>query len=436
MTNQMIYNIRKQIYKYLIAVLLFVILLITATSFNTSFCPDEAMRYAVPKYIFDFNILPLGDEPEIINGIWGFSYAFTPYLPSLFSVLFMKICSLFTTEPAALLVAARMVSVLSGTFTFFVCCSIGEELFEKKKYIYFFSIMVALLPQFVFLSSYVNNDAFSVFTTALILLYWIRGIKNKWDYKNCILLGISLGLCALTYYNAYGFILCSIFVYCISCYKLGFTFKEFFKSGMIIFISAFIIGGWFFIRNFIIHNGDFLGMSSMYECGEKYALDMYKMSNRQTLQVQGLKHPLLSLSWIITTLRTFFCATGYVEYVIGNKQMLVYLFIIIVPMIIGLLKYKMINSKLENYLVICLLLCMIIPILLSGHYSYAIDYQPQGRYIMSMLIPLMLFTTMGYKYLDEKYNKNISTIALGGYVLMFGYCFVTYFIPYFTSVII
>lgn len=220
-------GIKENKIKYLIAILIFIVLFSTSLKLSMDFCPDERMRYDVPKFILNHGFLPNGDEKEIINGIWGFSYAFTPYLPSLISVFFMKIASIFTNDLTVLLMAARMTSILSGTFTFLICYKIGEEIFSKKRIIYLFSLLVALLPQFIFLSTYINNDAFSVLTTALIMLMWIKGIKSNWDYKICVLLGISLGLCALTYYNAYGFILCSIFVYCISCYKAKFTFKKF-----------------------------------------------------------------------------------------------------------------------------------------------------------------------------------------------------------------
>ena len=205
----MLKDISENKLKYIIALFIFTTLFLLAMNFNTTFCPDESMRYDVPLYIFNHNMLPNGDELEIINPIWGFSYGYTPYLPSLISFVFMKITSLFTMNPSALLMAARMTSILSGVFTYLICYSIGEELFSSKKIINLFSILVALLPQFIFLSSYINNDSFSVFTTALILLMWIKGVKANWSYKICVFLGIALGLCALTYYNAYGFILCS-----------------------------------------------------------------------------------------------------------------------------------------------------------------------------------------------------------------------------------
>ena len=249
---------------YIIGTLiLFLFLFYCSTKLCMNVAPDEYMRYDIPLFIYNHSYLPKGDEKEILNAIWGFSYGFTPYLPSIISFFFMKIASIFTTTPVHLLIAARLTSVLAGALTFFVCCKIGEEIFNHKMTIYLFAIFVSLLPQFMYLSLYLNNDSFSIFATALIVYGWIKGIKTNWNCKWCIFLGVAIGLCALTYYNAYGFILCSIIVYCMSSYKLHFTFNEFLKKGFIIAIAALVVGGWFFIRNAMIHNGDFLGMNSM-----------------------------------------------------------------------------------------------------------------------------------------------------------------------------
>lgn len=43
-----------------------------------------------------------------------------------------------------------------------------------------------------------------------------------------------------------------------------------------------------------------------------------------------------------------------------------------------------------------MLIAMIIPNILNAYYSYASDYQPQGRYSLPMLIPMTYFMVMGY----------------------------------------
>ena len=340
---------------YIIGTLiLFLFLFYCSTKLCMNVAPDEYMRYDIPLFIYNHSYLPKGDEKEILNAIWGFSYGFTPYLPSIISFFFMKIASIFTTTPVHLLIAARLTSVLAGALTFFVCCKIGEEIFNHKMTIYLFAIFVSLLPQFMYLSLYLNNDSFSIFATALIVYGWIKGIKTNWNCKWCIFLGVAIGICALTYYNAYGFILCSIIVYCMSSYKLHFTFNEFLKKGFLIAIAALVVGGWFFIRNAMIHNGDFLGMNSMYDCGEKYAMPGYQLSQRDTYQNQGISvfSMIFDTNWIITTIKSFICTTGYMQYMISGKRFYLYLIIILFGMIMMLIALKrkyQFKFKFENY---------------------------------------------------------------------------------------
>ena len=89
---------------YIIGTLiLFLFLFYCSTKLCMNVAPDEYMRYDIPLFIYNHSYLPKGDEKEILNAIWGFSYGFTPYLPSIISFFFMKIASIFTTSPVHLL---------------------------------------------------------------------------------------------------------------------------------------------------------------------------------------------------------------------------------------------------------------------------------------------------------------------------------------------
>lgn len=82
-----------------------------------SWAPDEGMREDVVYWIAKNGRLPIGDEKELINPIWGFSYAFLPYLPSIIGAFYVKIISIFTSSEIAIFLAPRMVSVFAGMIT-------------------------------------------------------------------------------------------------------------------------------------------------------------------------------------------------------------------------------------------------------------------------------------------------------------------------------
>ena len=240
--------------KYMLIFGFFCICFGTSIFLKTEHAPDEAMRMLIPEYIVSHHALPNGMEEAVRHPLWGFSYALYPYLTAIISSVFMAITSLFTKSAAALLTAARLTSVLSGTGTLIVVFLIGEELFERRESALLGGIFVGFLPQFVFLSCYVNNDSFAVFTVALIIYFWIRGMKSAFCKKDCIGLGAGCGLCALSYYNAYAYLLCSILLFFALMIHFRKPAKEIFVKALAVFVIAFLIGGWFFIRNAVIQN--------------------------------------------------------------------------------------------------------------------------------------------------------------------------------------
>lgn len=93
---------------------------------------------------------------------------------------------------------------------------------------------------------------------------------------------------ALSYYNAYGWILCSFSSSVLQYYsaeKKLFTESSFpFQQRSSDRSSYLVLCGWWFIRNAVLYNGDFLGRKSCAECAEKYAQNDYRPSLYRLLQ--------------------------------------------------------------------------------------------------------------------------------------------------------
>lgn len=70
-----------------------------------------------------------------------------------------------------------------------------------------------------------------------------------------------------------------------------------------------------------------------------------------------------------------------------------------------------------------MIFCMIMPFLLLIQYSYTVDYQAQGRYIMPGVIPLMYYISRGpeklplWRKASEKQKNILSALALAGILL-------------------
>lgn len=400
--------------------------------------PDEFARYLIPKYIFNFGHIPTGIEEEVRISNWGFSYALTPILSYQISALFMKIMSIFTISERYLLLAARFTSVLSSTIAVVFYFLIAQKLF-KKYFRWVFVIFISILPQMVFISSYVNNDALAILSSAVIFYAWILCLETNWNLKSSILLSVGLGICALSYMNAYGFILCSVLLYIMDFFtnRKNVQSKNMIKAGIIIFFICFIIAGWWFIRMGILYNFDFFGLKTKNLLGETYAIDNLKPSNLLTptkinmnvidMLFNGFET--LPTSWILITYYSFIGCFGYMSIYLKPLTYFIYTFVFTFCGIMVMLnsknifRYSNTLEKRKRNWKIMVMLSIIIPIVLSIWYSYNVDYQPQGRYILPLIVPLMYVLAKGLesgaRLFKKEYIKKYNTIIPFVFVFIF-----------------
>ena len=375
-------------------------------------CPDEGMKWKICKYIAKHGSIPQGGNEEIREPDWGISYAFQPILTYMIGGVFVKIASFFTNDKFALVVAARLVSTISMTVSVYFVVKIAQKLL-KGIYKYLFIVIIVFQPITAFLASYINNDSTAVLATTMIIYLWILGLESNWKTKHCILLGLAVGFCALTYYNAYGYILCSALICLSSAILNKMDAKEIAKKALIVASVAFVVAGWWFVRNAILYDGDILGTKTQNEYGNKYAMEQYKPSARKTPENsnESLWHMLDDDAWIHITTRSFVGMFGYQNILMSNKIYYAYFCIWIIGGIGCLLKFKELfiykkeekNKYLLNYTFV---IAIIIPIILSIIYSYTSDFQPQGRYIMGIIIPFTYFIVNGIQAVLEKFIKS------------------------------
>lgn len=461
---------------FLTAVFVFIFLWAVVQPLNAS--PDEEMRYQIVEYIVKYGRLPHGGDAEIRNAIWGISYGFNPIFSYMISALFVKITTIFTTSGTALLMAARMVNILLGTATAYLVRRISIRLFQREVQ-WFFSVLVMFLPGTLFLFSYVNADGLALFSTALIILIWVRTLTDGWSILNCIGLGVGISICALSYYNAYGIILSSILFFGVTILMCNKKKKELktdlqvlLSRGVLITVIILLLAGWWFIRSYIIYDGDILGMrtSSMY--GEMFAQEIYKPSNRITIQKMGMSLPEMFFyvpgdwvhNWIITVAVSFVGTFGFMNVFMPYTLSKLFYLIFAVGLI-GLclrfrnhfflsgsrslvqkrtvgkekVKVKLIfKTSYWNYQAVfrwCMLLAGLIPAVLLVYYAYCSDFQAQGRYLMPGLIPFMYFVAFGYENLQNRFLKSgksrkIVFTALSAVLIGFSiYTYAAVFLP-------
>lgn len=426
-------HIKEKYFKIAFIILAFVLALTWAIIQPNNDGPDEAMKMDICKYIAKHGSLPHGGDPEVRQPMWGISYGFTPILSYIFAGIFIKIAKVFTQDIHVIYIAGRLVSVICYTLMCMVNIKIAEKLFKNIYYKWSFIILSCMLPQLIFLGSYINNDSLALFSISIIIYSWIIGLEKKWNIRSCIILSIGLALCALSYYNAYGYILTSAILF-IASYFINKTennkidIKNMFKKGFLIVGITFLLCGWWFIRSAIIYNGDFLGLRTTEEYAQKYAIEELKPSNRDTDQNsnRSLKYMLVNRQWIRSTVKSFIAMFGPMRFQMGTKFYMLYLTIFTVGIlgyIANFYKFKHIKDMKENknkgLLEIIFGINIIIPIILSIYYSYCSDFQPQGRYIMPIVMPFMYFVVSGLENIIEKFIKNEKIKKIVQYTIIF-----------------
>jgi len=391
-------------------------------TFNKPFnyAPDEYMRYAVSEFLFKNNRLPIGLETA--NPIWGFSYAHLPtMIRHIFDFVFMKIGSIFSSNDFYILLCARMVSVLCGALIVLFTIKISKLLFKTPTRWIMVGV-VAFIPQFAFLSSYVNNDIVALFGVTLIMYSWTLGVCYNWNFKNTSILAVGIAICTTSYYNSYSWILFSAFLFIFTyLHKNKKDYKGLFKYSFFIFLIVFLIAGYFFIRH-VIYYGDLLGIKTTRSYCELYGADSLKPSNRLTPKIQGVSLIDMlfgNMQFVKISYRSFIGYFGYMQYPLSDFFYDIYSILFILAFI-GVICYLI--NKIKNIRKVklnidklifglCLLLCMVITICLSIYNSYESDFQPQGRYCYPALLSIAFFFAKGFDFMLnlflEKYRYAI-----------------------------
>ena len=394
--------------------------------------PDESMRYVLVRYISEHHSIPAGTDPAIRDHIWGTSYAFEPILAPLVAAFLRSVAGLFTTDAGTLLLAARFASVIFGTGTVAMCVLISRRLFVGV-WRWLFVVLIALLPQFAFLSSYLNSDSLGLFSTALIIYAWLRGLRDGWGTANALLLGIGISVCLLSYYTAYGFGLLSVVVYVADRIR-GWRHtpvdeRRRYRRQTLVQVATIgavvlLLAGWWFVRNAYLYDGDCLGLRTSTEQSTLYALDFAKPGASSAIGRGWTLWHMLRKGWILGTAISSIGLFGHMNVPMPAPIYAVYATIVVAGMLLALVPAiasrlarhrtnaggSEVSDRVNVQLTLpgftpwgrrlfetALLLAIPIPVALSMYHSYTQDYQPQGRYTLPMLLAVAYFITVGFQ---------------------------------------
>ena len=386
--------------------------------------PDEIQRYDVGNFIFKYHELPVAGDERLFYGGYGTTYATTPYLPYLLGGILMIVMNfLFNIEN--LYLVPRLISVISGVFSVFLVFKICKGLKLDTNLNYFVTSLFAFVPGYAFVNSYVNQDSFAILVNLFVVFTWVKGKQEGWLIKNYVYTGIGLALCLLTYLN--GYIIIPVTVMLLLFHYFQKKQSGFWKKLLFLMIPILVISGWFFVRNYIIYDGDMLGVSYSKQLSEKLASEEMKPSNRLTMQRQGVSigEMLTDRGWLVGTYRSFWGTFGHMDTAFPLSfyiRISTLHFIALLGFISLSIKplQKMIFSKKEklenayrNSIFLALFLLIPLAFMLSIYYSYTSDFQYQGRYVYTALFPIILFSCLGIsRLITPKLRSWVYVIAV------------------------
>lgn len=382
--------------------------------------PDEHARYLIPQFICEHGRIPTGFEEEIRIPSYGFSYGLYNVFPYIVQGYFMRFVSLFTQSELLLLYAARFVNVISGTLMAAVVYLLARRVFKDRRFRWLFSFAVMFLPESLFMHTYVNSDSMCLLSTAMMVYALVSAYQEGFTRANSLWLSGGIILCALSYYNAYGYILSSILLFLAYFIRkengrLTYDWKEMLKKG--IFIGVIVLAGisWWFIRSYILYDGDFLGLATREKMAAQYAIDAVNPEALSTYQAKGytILQMMKEEQFMTGAFITFVAAFGSLS-ITGNIWMYraFKLFFIV-----GLAACVVLRRKGSGqtdradlsaggtsrgkrlFFHINMIVCMLMPLILLIQYAYTMDFQNQGRYLLPAVIPLMYYAVAGLEKL-------------------------------------
>lgn len=414
-----------------------------------NYAPDEYSRYLIPQYIYQFHELPNGRDEAVRFSPQGTSFAFRlTIFPSIVSALCMQIISLFSVNDAALLFGARFASVFFGTASVYLSIKISKGLFSKRSRWVFIALM-ALIPQFVFLSSYINNDIACVFGSLLVSYSWVRALDEGWSVGNCLLLSLGLAVCILSYYNGYAWIIASV-VFCV-----GLAAAKRMPAGLIVKRVALVIAVIlllvlpFLIRNAVLYDGDVFGFSvstlsaSLYEDKSIITPDSAGEFGYTMMDVilGNVPEQFSLYSWLVISAKSFIGVFGYMSDFLPTVFYYVYCMIFLIG-ILGFVVAFVVKCRTRSHIrrelvlfYLCCIAVIAITFAIDLYFTVYTSYQAQGRYMYPALLPIVAIVSKGYdgvllNVANEKIALRISCAFLGLMLLLALVITTFYFLPF------
>jgi hypothetical protein len=159
---------------------------------------------------------------------------------------------------------ARWLSLALGAITLWAV-ALSARLVLPRQYALLPPLLLAVIPQFVFISASCSNDSLVVTASALVI-WWLLRLLTVSDQRavhmsEWVLLGVLLGIAALSKLQALGLYLLAAGVGVAIAYRRR-DWRVLLTAVLPVALPALLIAGWWYWRNFTLY-GDWFGLNHL-----------------------------------------------------------------------------------------------------------------------------------------------------------------------------
>jgi len=172
--------------------------------------------------------------------------------PLYYALLLPFYLCLQQNNPAVALFILRCIGILLGAVTLFFTYKIVQKTLPQKTWLQIAIVSgIAFLPMFSYTIAVLNNDNLVAALSAILIYFLVNQNQEKIEWS--LTVGLLFGFAALTKYTALTLVFGIIFVQLLQFFqtKSSTLKKKIFINTVVIFATAFVIAGWWYIRNYI-----------------------------------------------------------------------------------------------------------------------------------------------------------------------------------------
>lgn len=156
---------------------------------------------------------------------------------------------------------ARFVNLLFGALTVSATYLLARATFgDQAPLPLCAAALVAFMPQFLFVSSAINNDAAVSALSTIALWLLVRGIREGYSLSVAAELGVAAGLASLSKVSALGLLPLTLAVMSVRLWRqstgsqLHRRLRLILRYGIVFLAVAFTISGWWYVRNSFLYD--------------------------------------------------------------------------------------------------------------------------------------------------------------------------------------